>query len=406
MPFSSAVDINPKRPVKRGAKAPFVEMAAVSTSNRFIRYLSDKPIESGGSRFQNGDTLFARITPCAENGKIALVNLLPDQVVGAGSTEFIVFGPRDDLTDPEFVYHLARSDFVRGPALAQMIGTTGRRRVPNAVFDEIVVAIPPLPEQRRIAEILSSVDDAIQSTQAVIDQTRRVKQGVLERLLTKGIGHTRFKQTEIGEIPETWSLRPLADVCLSVTVGIASSATHAYCDNGIPLIRNQNIKPGYIDREEMLFVSQSYDQSYKNKRVRAGDVITMRTGYPGRSAVVPRDLDGCQTFTTLISRPDRELLIPEFLCLWINSHRGTVEVRKRQAGGAQQNLNAGVMKQIPVPLPPLSEQEEIVAKLNGIPIGDGLSREVNTLRNIKRALMAELLTGRLRVPADLPMAAE
>ncbi|CAN7526582.1 restriction endonuclease subunit S [Agrobacterium tumefaciens] len=402
--FSEAVNINPKRAVRAGTVVPYVEMAAVPTEGGNIEYLLEREVGGGGAKFQNGDTLFARITPCAENGKTAFVDCLRAGEIGLGSTELIVFGPKRELTDPEYVYHLARSELVRGPAISQMVGTTGRARVPNTVFDEITIPLPPLHEQRRIAEILSSVDEAIAATRAVIEQTRKVKQGLLERLLRKGIGHTRFKQTEIGEIPEAWEVVELINVCEAITVGIASSATHAYRADGIPMLRNQNIKYGVLDLSDILFVSPEYDAENASKRVKTGDVVSMRTGYPGRSAVIPSELDGSQTFTTLVTKPDRSLMNSDFLCAWINSDGGMKQVRRLQAGGAQQNLNAGVLKKLLVPLPPLSEQQQIASSAQSLLFDEEL--EIGALNKLKSALMSDLLAGRKRVSDALPLAAE
>lgn len=259
------------------------------------------------------------------------------------------------------------------------------------------MALPPLDEQRRIAEVLLSMDEAIAANKAVRQQRALVRQG-LNALFLRGLNHSDFKPSTIGEIPASWSVSTLKDVCHNVGVGIASSATHAYVESGVPLLRNQNIKKGHLDLRDLLFVTDEYDRSYKTKRVRAGDVITMRTGYPGRSAVIPAELDGCQTFTTLISRPNQAVIDPKFLCEWINSDHGMIEVRKRQAGGAQQNLNAGSMEQVPVPLPPLDEQRLIANVFQHFPTDDD-DDLIDNLQITRRLLQADLLAGRVRVPA-------
>ena len=101
----------------------------------------------------------------------------------------------------------------RGALSACATGTSGSmKNISKPKFKEIRLLLPPLPEQTKIAAILSSVDEAIAATQSVIDQTRKVKQGLLQDLLTRGIGHTRFKQTEIGEIPEAWEVKRLDSV--------------------------------------------------------------------------------------------------------------------------------------------------------------------------------------------------
>jgi len=98
-----------------------------------------------------------------------------------------------------------------------------------------------------------------------------------------------YKQTEVGVIPEEWAVRTLAGVSEKIMVGIASAATHAYRVKGVPLLRNQNIKEGYLDDSDILFVDGEYEKTFRNKRLRTGDLLTARTGYPGMTCVVPQN---------------------------------------------------------------------------------------------------------------------
>jgi len=268
-------------------------------------------------------------------------------------------------------------------------------------LNDVNFLLPPLPEQKKIAAILSSVDDAIQATQAVIDQTHRVKQGLMQQLLTRGIGHTRFKQTEIGAIPEDWGVAKLDDVCEWIGVGIASSTTHAYAKDGIPIIRNQNIKEGYIDSSDLLRINLEFDQNNKTKRIRTGDVLSVRTGYPGLSAVVPPEFDQCHCFTTLISRPNINILKPEYLCWWINSDCGKRFVLSGQAGGAQQNFNVGELRKMPLAIPPKDEQQRIAGIIEDmLRMIQMYEKDIESIRTLNKGLMQDLLTGRVRVKPD------
>jgi len=93
-----------------------------------------------------------------------------------------------------------------------------------------------------------------------------------------------YKQTEVGVIPEEWEVKPLADIADKIMVGIASAATHAYRVKGVPMFRNQNIKAGQLEDTDLLFIAPEYEATFKNKRLRAGDLLTMRTGYPQHRA--------------------------------------------------------------------------------------------------------------------------
>ena len=128
-------NINPRYPVKKGCEYPFIEMASVAENFGGIQKLDRRELEGSGlSRFKVGDTLFAKITPCAENGKVALVQSLPEEI-GIGSTEFVVLSPKNSC-DPGFLYHLLCAHEVRGRAAARMEGSTGRQRVPDDVFEK------------------------------------------------------------------------------------------------------------------------------------------------------------------------------------------------------------------------------------------------------------------------------
>jgi type I restriction enzyme S subunit len=107
-----------------------------------------------------------------------------------------------------------------------------------------------------------------------------------------------YKQTEVGLIPNDWEIKSLMDLSEKVMVGIASAATHAYTNNGIVLFRNQNIKPNYLDDSDILHVTEEYEIMFKGKRLKEGDLLTARTGYPGTTCIVPRKYENSQSFTT------------------------------------------------------------------------------------------------------------
>ena len=147
----------------------------MSTNARLFEYIDVNPKEiltkgtlakkiseyTGGTKFRNGDTIMARITPCLENGKTAMVNILDENEVGFGSTEYIVFRAKKELTIPDFVYYLVRSSFVRELAIKSMVGSSGRQRVQTNVVENLEIDFPSLTEQTQIASVLKSLDDKI-----------------------------------------------------------------------------------------------------------------------------------------------------------------------------------------------------------------------------------------------------
>lgn len=161
MKLSDLIDFNPKRPLEKGEAAPFVEMADLPEGEREIAQIGKRIFNGGGSKFSNGDTVFARITPCLENGKTAKVSGLPIASIAHGSTEFIVMAAKDKECDEDFVYYLARLPEFRAFAKGRMEGTSGRQRVSwQALADFEIADIEPR-DRKEIGSILASLDNRI-----------------------------------------------------------------------------------------------------------------------------------------------------------------------------------------------------------------------------------------------------
>ena len=181
------VDISPRVAVPRDGEKPFVPMGCLSNDSMLITDIESRAGNSG-AKFQNGDTLFARITPCLENGKTGFVQFLPDaQAVGFGSTEFIVL--RSRTLNPEFVYLLARSDEFRGVAIKSMSGATGRQRVQEQCFDDLQIVQPPRALLDRFSAIVAPSFRLIYKLHLQIQNLRRTRDLLLPRLLSGQATH-------------------------------------------------------------------------------------------------------------------------------------------------------------------------------------------------------------------------
>lgn len=154
------IEVNPKELLAKGAVVKKVSMDKLQPFCRDIPEYEWAEF-SGGSKFRNRDTIMARITPCLENGKTAMVDILDPEEVGFGSTEFIVFRAKDGYTIPDFVYYLIRSPVIREPAIKSMVGSSGRQRVQTDVIRDLEVSFPDCDEQEKIINILRSLDDKI-----------------------------------------------------------------------------------------------------------------------------------------------------------------------------------------------------------------------------------------------------
>ena len=159
---------NPRLSIKKGVLATKVSMDKLQPFTKKIPS-TERAEFAGGSKFCNGDTIMARITPCLENGKTAFVDILADGEVAFGSTEFIVMRAREGVSDPQFVYYLATSSAFRSVAIKSMVGSSGRQRVQQGVLDELELSVPPLDEQREIGAFLAAIDQKIAINNTIND---------------------------------------------------------------------------------------------------------------------------------------------------------------------------------------------------------------------------------------------
>ena len=152
--------INPHESIESGTVAKKVAMEKLQPFCRDIPGYEFAEF-NGGTKFRNGDTIMARITPCLENGKIAKVSVLDQNEIGFGSTEYIVFRAIPGITDEDYLYYLVCSPLIRDPAIKSMVGSSGRQRVQTDVVQNLEIEVPELETQKRIGAILKALDDKI-----------------------------------------------------------------------------------------------------------------------------------------------------------------------------------------------------------------------------------------------------
>ncbi|MBK8516081.1 MAG: restriction endonuclease subunit S [Saprospiraceae bacterium] len=218
--LSDFMEINPKVQLKSGQSYSFVEMKDLADGQKFVLPEQERELK-GGSRFENGDTLFARITPCLENGKICQVKELKNGK-GYGSTEFLVFRGKHGISDTDFVFYLSRYDEVRRFAEQNMVGTSGRQRVSWQAFENLSLSLPDMPTQTAIAEILSSLDDKIELNNKINQELENLAQTLFKEWFIdfefpdengnsyKSSGG-KMVDSELGEIPKGWEVKTLKD---------------------------------------------------------------------------------------------------------------------------------------------------------------------------------------------------
>ena len=162
------MDFNPRLSIKKGTVATKISMDKLRPFTKAVPSVEQAEF-SGGTKFANGDTIMARITPCLENGKTAFVDCLRENEIAFGSTEFIVLRAKPGVSDPQFVYYLATSPEFRNVAIKSMVGSSGRQRVQQPVLENLELTVPKLPEQEKIGHFLAELDDKIALNERVND---------------------------------------------------------------------------------------------------------------------------------------------------------------------------------------------------------------------------------------------
>ena len=259
--LTELAEINPKRVIRKGTVAPFIEMAALPALSRDIHEgkIVEKEFTGGGARFTNGDTLLARITPCLENGKTALVSCLPSNTNGHGSTEFIVLTPKL-VTDRNFLYYLVRSDDFRTYAISRMEGTSGRQRVPNDAISQYSFLCLPDDEREEVGNLLSILDDRItllRETNATLeaiaqalfkswfvdfDPVHAKQQGLAPEGMdeaTAALFPDSFEESELGLVPRGWRYSSVGQL-FKLTMGQSPPGdTYNNLGDGLPFYQGR-----------------------------------------------------------------------------------------------------------------------------------------------------------------------
>jgi type I restriction enzyme S subunit len=273
---------------------------------------------------------------------------------------------------------------------------------PSVIREIYEIPIPALREQKKIASILTSVDEVIETTQQQIEKLQDLKRGTINELLTKGIGNTEFKASEVGKIPKTWEVKKLQDCCELITNGFVGATRGIYEENGVPYLLCQNVRPNHFVDEVFKYISYEFHQKNKRSQLLEGDVLTVQTGAGnGDTCVVPKKYEGSNCHALIVSRTRKEILNPYFLSTFMASDRGKNRIEVISTGGAHPHLNTTELRKEYVPVPALQEQTEIIKVVNSInnSLINKNSKLVQT-QSLKKSLMQDLLTGKVRVQVN------
>lgn len=363
-PLAEVAVINPPRPsdlrnLGDAHEVTFVPMPAVNQHTGEIDGAQIKgfaDVKKGFTYFGEGDVIFAKITPCMQNGKSAVARELRNGL-GFGSTEFHVIRPNPDRLLAEWVWHFVRQAWFRKEGVRHFRGAVGQQRVPEDYLGNAEIPLPPLPEQRRV---VARINECIER----VEEIERLR--AVAKKESTGIEFACFHDALVEGVQQRgWPVRTLGDVAKSFRYGTSAKA-HPEAQ-GLPVLRMGNLRGGYLDTSNLKYMELPASEAARYK-LKVGDILINRTNsleLVGKAAMFNIE-EGTWVYASYLVRVevDPELALPEFVTAVVNSTMGRDYVLKtaRRAIGMV-NLNAKEMARFPMPVPPLDEQRRVVAQL-------------------------------------------
>ena len=264
--LSEIAYINPKESIGKGIMAKKVPMDKLQP---FCRDIPEFILEEykGGTKFRNGDTIMARITPCLENGKISKVSILDDEEVGFGSTEYIVFRAIEGVSDADFLYYLICSPLVRNPAIKSMVGSSGRQRVQTDVVADLDIELPNIKEQRKIGSILMALDDKIALNNEINNNLQEQAQAIFKECFIDNSENSKWSTGTFSEL-----IKSTLNGDWGKEAPTGNNTEKVYCIRGadIPEVKSGN--KGKMPTRYIL------SKNFVDKQLTAGDIVVEISG--------------------------------------------------------------------------------------------------------------------------------
>ena len=388
----------------------FVPMEAVGEYGGLILD-AVRPLDAvldGYTYFRDGDVIVAKITPCFENGKGALANGL-ENGIAFGTTELHVLRPLGSI-DARFLFYLTTSHHFRKIGASEMYGAGGQKRVPDDFARNLVHPIPSDSEQRAIAAFLDRetdrIDALIEKKERLIELLQEERTALITRAVTKGLDpDAPMKDSGVewmGEIPAHWEVTRMKHISPRQSVGLViNPSTYVDEEGSVPFFFGSDVARFRIEVEKARRITEESNKALSQSMLRSGDLVTVRVGYPGITAVVPPHLDRSNCASMMIVRRHSSFA-SHWLCYAMNSRIGDYQVELVQYGAAQKQFNIAHAVEFIFPIPPLIEQEDLVVYLNsqrrGIDALIAKIREaIDRLKEYRAALISAAVTGKIDV---------
>lgn len=377
--LGDVVRINPTTKLPKGTTTKFVSMDKLDSFKRKIVDFQEREYK-GGSKFMNGDTLLARITPCLENGKTAYVDILDDSEIGAGSTEFLVLRAIEGVTDPDYVYYLSVSLEFRAYAIKAMIGTSGRQRVQTDVLARYELSIPDLETQQRIGNQMRTLDEKIELNRKMNETLEQMGQALFRHYF---IDNPESEKWEDGRLEE------LADIN-------RESIGKEYLYDEIQYVDISSVSTGSIDKYETTELISA--PSRAKRIVKDGDIIwaTVRPNRRVYSLVMNPSDDTVVSTGFAVLSPKKHAL--GFVYYHTSSQSFSDYLVLHSRGAAYPAVTATDFKNAPIITPDertLEGFNELV--MPNLRLMSELKQEIQTLTTLRDNLLPRLINGKVKV---------
>lgn len=304
----------------------------------------------------------------------------------------------------KFLYFLFGSD--EWLTYVEIVKTnSGIPHISNGDIKSFCIPIPPFKEQQKIAKVLTSVDEVIKKTQAQIDKLNDLKTGMMQELLTSGVGHTEFKYSLVGKIPSEWKVKQLGQKAKLIP-GYAFNSSD-FVSKGVPLIRMGSLYQNRLSLSRApKYLPIDFIEKHNKFVIREGDIVFSMTGTAGKedygfAVKVPVGAQVCLLNQRVAKVVAGENLDANFLLHLLHSRKFLDEIYSLGAGTKQANLSSSNILNVKLAFPPLKEQSKIASTLDSVSKRIFVTKEkLAQLNEIKKALMQDLLTGKVRVKVD------
>ena len=366
-----------------------------------------------GSRISLDDPVFVRVDVandllirpgdlliCVRNGSKSLIGkcaLILDPPRGLTFGAFMaVFRSRSN----DFVAHVFQSNII-ATQIQERLGAT-INQITNSSLRSFQIPYPPTEERAAIAAALSDADALISGLDKLIAKKRSIRLSVIQDSFRDS--SRRYSRANLEEPVASRracsevALVTLREVSKSITVGFVGSMSKLFAKDGVPLLRGQNVQAGRLDFSALKFITTGTHERWSKSRLEPGDVVIVRVGYPGTACTIPAGLGEMNAASLIVVKPNKDLLEPRYLEYFLNSPAGVAQIANSLVGGAQQVLNIGTAARLPVLVPPIREQHNIVSILSDIDAEiTALERRRNKTNALKQGMVQQLLTGRIRL---------